>query len=276
MENPKDPKLNRDEELQAENDLLKIKLSIEHGMKEMGDSGNLSPEVENQWLKQVYAFEQQYRDAKTIKLYDYLGRPEFLKWDALAPEAISKELERIRSIMAANNVEVDCICTYDDSVIYKFITEELFLHEMDDMRLPGMVCHYTYEEFHPNHDYDLREHVSGFLGSIFEKLWKEEYDQLVLAPSVTFSGKSHNRDDISGIIQTFQEAHDIPAIMSLDITEVVIKPEITEAEVRGFLLASTNRQGEDVRYDGSCWLHFVHTDGYWEIDAFDIPGIGQG
>ncbi len=174
MENPKDPKLNRDEELQAENDLLKIKLSVEHGMKEIGDSGNLSPEVENQWLKQVYAFEQQYKDAKPIKLYDYLGRPEFLKWDALVPEEISKELERIRSIMAANNVEVDCICAYDDTVIYKFITEELFLHEMDDMRLPGMVCHYTYEEFHPNHDYDLREHVSGFLGSVFEKLWKED------------------------------------------------------------------------------------------------------
>lgn len=276
MENPKDPKLNRDEELQAENDLLKIKLSIEHGMKEMGDSGNLSPEVENQWLKQVYAFEQQYKDAKTIKLYDYLGRPEFLKWDALAPEEISKELERIRSIMAANNVEVDCICTYDDSVIYKFITEELFLHEMDDMRLPGMVCHYTYEEFHPNHDYDLREHVSGFLGSIFEKPWKEEYDQLVLAPTVTFSGKSHNRGDISDIIQTFQEAHDIPAIMSLDITEVVINSEINMADVRAVLSVSTKRQGEQARYEGSCSIHFVRPEEYWYIDRFHIPGISQG
>jgi len=43
---------------------------------------------------------------------------------------------------------------YAPSVIYKFITEELFDHEMDDIMLPGFVHHFIYEEFHPNHEYD--------------------------------------------------------------------------------------------------------------------------
>lgn len=276
MEDQKDPQLNRDEALHAENNLLKLKLGMEHGMQQMGDTHDLSPEVENQWLKQVYAFEQQYKDAKPIKLYDYLGRPEFMKWDTLTPERTSEELKRMRSIMAANEVEVDCICVYDDPVIYKFITEELFLHEMDDMRVPGMVCHFIYEEFHPNHDYDLRRYVTDFLNKIFERKWNEEFDQFALAAKVAFSGKCRNRADISAIIKTFQEAHDSSDIVRLEITDVVINTEVTTAAVHCILSVSATQHGGQVTYEGSCAFHFLREDGYWYIDAFHIPGIARG
>ena len=49
MEDQKDPLLNAEDELKAENNLLKLKLGLEHGMK-MSETGNLSPDVENQWL----------------------------------------------------------------------------------------------------------------------------------------------------------------------------------------------------------------------------------
>lgn len=273
MENQKDPQLNRDEAFYAENNLLKLKLGMEHGMQEIGDTHGLSPEVENQWLKQVYSFEQQYKDAKRIRLYDYLGQPEFMKWDSLTREKTSEELKRIRSIMAVNNVQVDSICPYDDTVIYKFITEELFMHEMDDMRVPGMVYHFTYEEFHPNHDYDLRRQVGDFLNTIFERQWHEEFDQLALARKVTVSGKCHNRADISAVITTFQEAHDSLDIVRLYITEVVINTEVTMADVRALLSVSAKQQGAHVVYEGGCSFHFVREDGYWSIDAFHIPGM---
>ena len=272
MNNPKDPQLNRQEDLTAENNLLKLKLGLEHGMQ-MADTGSLSPEIENQWLKHVYAFEQQYKDARRIKLYDYLGRPEFRKWDSLAPEEIGRELQRLQSILAANNVQVDCICKYDDAVIYKFITEELLAHEMDDMRIPGMVCHFTYEEFHPNHDHDVRRQVSDFLETIFERQWHKEYDQFALAVKITFSGKHHDRAAISAIITAFQEAHDELEMARLDITEVIINTDITMADVAGSLSVSGKRQGERVVYEGRCSFHFVRQDGYWYIDAFEVPGL---
>lgn len=273
MENQKHP-LNREDDLHAENNLLKIKLGLEHGMQ-MQESGSLSPEVENEWLKHVYAFEQQYKDARHIRLFDYIGKPEFRKWDELAPQEISEELKRIRSILAVNNIEVDCICEYDNAVIYKFITEELFSHEVDDMRVPGMVCHFTYEEFHPNHDYDLRRQVSDFLESIFEKQWNKEYDEFALAIKVTFAGKNHARAGISAIITAFQDAHDDMQITRLDITEVIINADITMADVAGSLSASGKRQGERVLYEGGCSFHFVRNDGYWYMDRFQIPGLEQ-
>ena len=92
MKNEKDPHFNRLDGLEAENNLLKIKLQLEHGMR-MDHVTELDPEIENQWLKSVYAFEQQYKDAKTIKLYDYIGQPPFRKWDSLTREELANELQ---------------------------------------------------------------------------------------------------------------------------------------------------------------------------------------
>ena len=166
MENQKDPSLTKEDELKSEIAALKMKLGLEFGMK-MDDTSSLSPDVESQWLRNVYAFEQQFSQAKRIKVYDYIGRPVVMKYDELTPDQIRKELERVRVIMENHALELDCICQYDDAIIYKFITEELFEHEMDDMTIPGMTYHFIYEEFHPNHDYDLREHSKGLIETIF-------------------------------------------------------------------------------------------------------------
>lgn len=275
MNDQKDPQLNREENLRAENNLLKLKLGLEHGIQ-MEDGNGLGPELENQWLKHVHAFEQQYKNARPIRLYDYLDRPEFKKWDALDPEQTAQELKRLLAVMRRKNVELDCICTYDDALIYRFITEELFAHEMDDMRIPGMICHFTYEEFHPNHDYDLRQQVTDFLNRIFERQWDKEFDEFALALKVKFSGKCHDRANISAIITSFQEAHGALQIAKLDITEVVIDTEVTMADVAARLSVSGKRQGEAVLYEGGCSFHFVREDGYWYMDAFEVPGMGEG
>lgn len=272
MNNEKDPQLSREEDLTAENNLLKLKLTLEHGM-EMKDAHKLGPELENHWLKQVYAFEQQSRDARRISLYDYIGHPEFRKWETLDAEQTGVELARLLSILAANSVQLNCLSEYDDVVIYRFITEELFAHEIDDMRIPGMICHFTYEEFHPNHDLDVRQQVTDFLNRIFERQWDQEFDEFALALKVSFSGKQHERAGISAIITTFQEAHEGLKIGKLDITEVVINTEVTMADVAASLSVSGKRQGERVLYEGRCAFHFVREDGYWYIDAFEVPGL---
>ena len=46
-------------------------------MQDMDSS--LGKETENEWLNCIYNFEKQYAENKRIKLYDFLGRPEFRK-----------------------------------------------------------------------------------------------------------------------------------------------------------------------------------------------------
>lgn len=275
MDDQKDPLLSRQDDLQAENNVLKVKLALEHGMQ-MENTTTLSPGVENQFLKSVYAFEQQYKDAKRISVYDYLGAPAFRKWDTLTPEQTSEALSGLRSIMASKNIELDCICEYDDAIIYRFLTEELFAHEMDDMCIPGMITHFVYEEFHPNHDYDLRRQTVEFMDVVFSRPWHADFHELALSRRVAFCAKVYDRRGISSIIEAFQEAHTSLNIDRMEIAEVVIYPGLTQAHVSGTLSVSGNmKQGERIRYEGIFSLHFIREDEYWNIDAFNLPGLSK-
>lgn len=66
------------ENLKTENELLKIKLTAEFGMKDM--KSDLPDELENEWLNYIYDFEKLHKDAKEISVYERLGNPECKKY----------------------------------------------------------------------------------------------------------------------------------------------------------------------------------------------------
>jgi hypothetical protein len=156
-----------EDEMKAENELLKLKLEMEHGMSNMDTK--LSPDAENEWLNYIHNFEKVYKDAKQVKVIAFIGSPSYKRITELSSEEISAELDHLLDVMADGGVKVDFICEYEDDVKYKFITEELFESEIDDIKLQGAFQCFIYEEFHPNHDYDLRRHGEYFLERIFNK-----------------------------------------------------------------------------------------------------------
>jgi hypothetical protein len=150
-ENPLDPNQLAEQsaaDLEAENEVLKLKLEMDFGM-EMNYAATLNPAAENKWLRHIYEFEKQYKDAKRTKVFDRLGRPSFIKTDDLTPEQIKVELQRFFDLMEQKGLALDCPDDYDPAVIYRFITEELFEHEFDDIAMEGFVHHFIYEEFRP-------------------------------------------------------------------------------------------------------------------------------
>src|SRR3990170_2446062 len=130
---------NHEGDLKFENELLKLKLEVEHGMTQE-DTSSLTPEIENRWLNQIYSFEQQYKDAKRIKVYDALARPVVKKLEELLPEEVPGALDKLLTLMEERGIALDCSCKYDEAIIYRFIIEELFNCEVDDISIPGMVC----------------------------------------------------------------------------------------------------------------------------------------
>src|ERR1700730_17626712 len=63
------------ENLQVENDILKMKMILEHGA-EFGSTKDLPPEIEHQFLKSVIDFENQFQKAGRIKVFDKIGKPQ--------------------------------------------------------------------------------------------------------------------------------------------------------------------------------------------------------
>ncbi len=102
MKKPPKLSVSREDCLRAENEVLKLKLELEHGMREFGSA--LAPELENAWLKNICEFEKHARNAKKIKLYDFLGRPPVSQWSTLAEKQVTDELEKLMTIMAQNHI----------------------------------------------------------------------------------------------------------------------------------------------------------------------------
>src|SRR5690606_10720760 len=204
-----------EDELRAENALLKLKLETELGMT-ASTSGDIDPELEHEFLRNVYELERQFSEGKMTTVYERIGAPAFTAAASLNNDEISRELRRLRAAMEEAGIGLDTLCEYDDEVIYRFITEELFRKEIDDIRIPGMMAHFIYEEFHPNHDYSLRELSRRFIDRVLKGKWDPEYDRADLAEIVALDRKDYSRDAFGEIVRLFQGGRISAEIESFD------------------------------------------------------------
>lgn len=157
-----------EEGLNIKNELLKLKMRAELGAFSFEES-NLPPDIENAFLKNVLAFEQEWAKSKSIKVYEKLSKPEFVAEDKLNNDEITEALLQLEQLLKENNIQVNYLATYSDRVKYKFLTEELFDEQIDDMDLPGTVINFIYEEFHPNHKNDIISKAENFIENWFDK-----------------------------------------------------------------------------------------------------------
>lgn len=151
-----------EEELRRENEERRWRISQEFGgIFERNEQ--LSPELENQFLKNVEQFEEQFSKAKWIKVYDRLQRPEWIPQENLSDEELTPELDRILERMQQKRIVLNTLCKVEDRELYRFITEELFEEVVDDIDIPEMNSNFIYEDFYPNHQYNAKQLLIDFI-----------------------------------------------------------------------------------------------------------------
>jgi hypothetical protein len=263
--------LSPEERLKVENELLRLKLELEHGMKQADTSG-LNAELENSWLNNIYNFEQEFKNANRIRVYDTIGRPAFRKLVEMPAQEVSGALNEILSVMEEKGVVLDRMCPYEDAVIYKFITEELFECEMDDLSKSGMITHFTYEEFYPNHSYDLHRYSEEFIETLLSKKWNPEFDTFLLSTTVTHGGNKFNNKDISSVLMAFQDGRTF-RLDKFEIEHVSFDVEKREAKVQASLAYLVRSHNRTQLYQGHCTLDFSYDFDHWYINGFMLPGF---
>jgi hypothetical protein len=262
-----------EDEVRAENELLKLKLEMEHGMSDM-DVKSLSTDAENQWLNYIYNFEKEYKDAQRIKVLEFIGNPTYKSISEIEADEIPQELERVLGIMADNNVAIDFICDYADELKYRFITEELFECETDNMRIDGMMHCFIYEEFHPNHDYDLRRHGEDFLRWLFTKTWTEDCAKYEMTKTIRFQDKEYDGHGITQIILAFQDEAKKFDVKNNLITEVSFDMDQLKGHVK--IALSYDKywtDGSITEHSGDCYLYFESEYDWWGLSGFSLPGL---
>jgi hypothetical protein len=278
--NPDEEPLSNDpeENLRMENELLKLKIRAEFGgiPGEMG-AASLPPEIENAFLKNVLAFERHQGDFKPQLVREILGNPSFEKSNNLTPENFQKEYQRLTELLQDNSIEVDFVKDREDRFKYQFITEELFEHKMESRGLPGMTNHFIYEEFHPDHDYDIRERTNEFLDHWF----KREFDNQSMELGHSFvlaNGQMLSREEALAKIQTLFDCYTSFKNCKFVIFEV--KHELYEETDSGMGHAegavkfeAVLENGESVFIEGQFKLYLSYEYGWWSICYFVFPGF---
>ena len=261
-------------ETRADNELLKLKLELEFGMK-MHETSALNPEIENQWLRHIHDFEKQWKKTERIKVYDFIKRPPFRAIESLHENEISEALEQLEVLMCERGVSLECCCEYDPAVIYRFITVELFEEEMDNIFMEGGIHCFIYEEYYPNHDHEIRRKANDFIRSLYERKWDETYDKYLLSDRVTFGGKERVRLEIELIIQAFQESYSSFGDVRFEIESVTFDLKEKSGVLKGTLSYEAEfLQEKSKTFQGPCVLHFALDDDTWAINELELLGFG--
>lgn len=261
-------------------ELKKKELEEKYGMH-FSENGNVQPELESEWLNSIEAFEEQYENAKKITIFEYLGKPSFKKIDELKPKEIPVELNRLNYILNKGNISLNTLCKVDEKELYRFISEELFHYEMDNIKIPGMMSCFTYEEFHPNSEYDIRQAFDYFFGMTMAKIENiggEGYD-LLYVDSENYKdakGVSISQNKVVNTINNFLASFDSFEIVSNEINSIEINDNETAATVNFYIdyKGLFNNSKETFNFNGNACFKLKPSEyGGWSIYHINLPGL---
>jgi len=275
-----DEKFSNDENenLRIENELLRIKLAAQYGEAfQMDSNAGLPPEIENQFLKNILAFEENYESVELTTVYEKIGKPSYKSIDDLSPSEISEELNRIKAIMEAHHIVLDfCDGPYPDEEIYKFITQELFTHEIDSVPLLGMNWNFIYEEFHPNNRAEITKNTHQFLEHWLNRNFNE-YSSELDYDMVTGDGKQIKRAELYKKMSPFFDSFERFENDGYNVDMIDVQ-EQEDGRAMGFSEGmykydAIMENGESIHFEGPYKLYMRREDNYWSIFYFVMPGF---
>lgn len=246
-------------DLNLDNQVKKLMLETEFGAHFGQVNGDLDPTIESAFLDSILAFERNFKNSTPTMLFNRLGKPQFPASIDLLDAQIEDELYKVTQLMDQHNVRLDTICPVDNRTLYSFIVEELFFEEIEDMQVSGMQTCFIYEEFHPNHEYDIRNHSEDFVRLYLDK--NSEYYKRFLTSTA----------EKSDWHTTFRSL-----FVGFDLKEFSIT-SITFDKEHGLATFSCDFDGRiegssvSVNYKGVGVIKLVQEYDYWCVDSIQLP-----
>ncbi len=273
---PEDFSDDPEENLRIENEILKLKLQAEEGAV-FSSSDNLPPDLEHSFLQNVQRFEDARKNAKQVKVYELLGKPDYKKESYLSDSEIKMELKKLFDLLESKSMPLAVLGEYEPRLIYKFITEELFEHETDDVQLPGMTKNFTYEEFHPNHKMEIHERTMDFLSDWFEQKFTE-YCWELNDPFILSNGTIMPKAEVLKKLENVFNSYSSFANPKYAIGEISFQWNDMEARGMGHAQGVVQydailEHGEIVHFEGPFKLYMSNESTWWTVFYFVFPGF---
>jgi hypothetical protein len=270
--------LNEEERLKAENDFLRMKLMLENGAEfgNIESDKDLPPNIENEFLNYIMEFEKHVENPVYIKVFDKIGQPTYFKPVVqITEDEIEEEWNRLLKHLNGHNINFN-VCSPNISVreLYRFVTEELFEHEMSDINMPGVTSNFIYDEFYPDPIYENSNVASGeCINYILQKNpieWTHNFRNENIRLNDHFP---LTIDELKVISNNYKSAYD-----DIEIEEIAVKNCIVEEQqcsVDGTYIVKADSGIDTLQFSGSWKVNFEKDDkfGYWYIFEVQVPGI---
>lgn len=271
---------NPEENLRMQNKFLKMKMMAESGAV-FGGSEELPPEIENQFLKNIIEFEKQNSTSVEKKVKDILGNPTFKAEKVLDDNAFDLAYNELNALLIKHSIQVDFSRERSNRFKYNFITDELFNSTTSLFPIKGMTIYFSYEEFHPDHEMDIKETTINFLDEFLERKLNEEtyyFEREITQPD----GNIVAIEDYLKRFKTMFEATTSFENYSYKIENIHfdIKENNEELTGMGFSEGSINyeivfQNGERKIIDGPFKIYFIRTWDVWKISFFYLVGFNM-
>lgn len=268
-----------EEQLRIENELLRLKLQAETGA-DYQQLSDVPPDIEHMFLNNILAFERQLDHVLEVSVAALLGNPtDILPEEQLnSDEALHDALSDLEQRLMHKGIDVDFQGTYPDRVKYKFISEELMAQTIQQFDIPGMIYHFSYEEFHPNHEVSIKALTDDFMNMWFSR--NLEATMFVLGPVLTGQdGKDYYRDTVCKRIKEIFEAYIAfdQCTFSIETTTFELDDETLKGKgmVKGTVQYQAMLETSEALEVAEAFNLTVAYDEekYWEVIGFKMPGL---
>ena len=120
---------------------------IDHEFEGLIEEEDSLPELEDleddrEFVKQVHEFEKKHKKAKLISVYKLIGEPAVNKFT-------KEEYNRILDLLEEHRVYIHFQNDYKLEEKFRFLQEEIFKQEIEDISNTNMHLTFIYEDFHP-------------------------------------------------------------------------------------------------------------------------------
>ena len=205
-------------------------------------------------------------------VHSILGLPFFKSVSEIPDDEIEGTLNEAMVFLGEHNIALDTLCEVDTRELYRFITEELLVLEITDIRIEGMMHHFTYEEFHPNYPYDIKNRCTEFINYIADKERDETIVPWGVADEITSNGRVLTKNELNESIVRFRELFSVLTLIESNHISVTLNETQDEATAIVFVHYSGVTDGKQtVELTGNCIFNLRCEYKWWTIHQFETP-----
>lgn len=276
MENEEKFSEDPEEQLRIENELLKLKLQAELGA-EFGSNADIPPEVEQEFLKQIMAFQEHQKDAPLVVFGEYVGSPQLKPAADMSEADLEDAWDELEALLHEKHLHLNFGTEYPLAVKYEFVRTDLFPLEIMKPS-EGHNWIFDYEEFHPNHAAEIEKRATAFLNDFFTNTISEQSSYLA-AMLVSSKGNMVPVEELEKKVQRFHDLFTGITHFEFSIVETKVEePKRPGDLMMGFVegVLSYTIETEDHQQEaltGPFKCYFQRIGDWWDIFCFHIHGF---